>query len=248
MKFSKPNLKFNIMSKTEVLNNFLLFLSKESDIDSFTGERIISFYGLDKNELKRDKISYLKKVINKIYNKDDLINTLNELNVEWNAIEDEVLKTLSNIFDLSYDDSQIYSIDIGLNPVCPRFLDEHSFSLYYNAPIKYNIETIIHELIHFYWFEYWDNYIDNLSGSKKEYPSEEWVLSELAIDSLCTQTELKKFCSEKPAYDYFYDITYKDTMLINYFRQIFNKNTIDSFMKEALSIIKSENLLEQLIK
>ena len=250
MKFKKPKIKFFIMTKEDCLENMKLFLdySNLNNCD-FTTNNIIDYFKIDKNELFREGDNYLKTIIENSHNQEKLLQTNCELELAWNNVENLVLKILGEIFNVDYEGFDEYKAITGINPVCPRFLKHKSFCLFDCNSSKENIYVIIHELIHFYWFEFWNTYVYELDDNQKEFPSLEWVLSELSIDSIITQTKLNQLVeNKKPAYDYFYDIKTDDGYLINYLRQLYINNSLKDFMIKGITYIKERVKNADLIK
>ena len=250
MKFSKPKMNFYIMSEKDCLENLKMFLNYDSlDNIDFCTNNIINYFNIDINRLKQEQDNYLLNIIESHYDKDILNINLQETKKEWLKIESDILKILEDIFNVKYESIENYSAIVGINPVCPRFLNQKSFCLFNKNSSKENINVIIHELIHFYWVAFWDEYIYKLPDNKKEFPSVEWAFSELAIDAIITQTDLSNYITlKKPAYDYFYDIKVNNKLLIDIFRNMYNDHSLKEFMLQGIEYINKQIATDDLIK
>ena len=71
------------------------------------------------------------------------------------------------------------------------------------------------------------------------------MISEIVIDAIIKETELKKYCSEKqPAYKNFYDIQIDDVNVMAYFRNLFNSCDIHKFMSEGYRyVVENKQML-----
>lgn len=243
----KPVLKFNILTINQSEENLAMFIGNGED--NFTANNIKNYFNVNNDNLSKNPIIEIKRIVNDFYDEDKLLETLNRAKNLWSNIECNVLEILSSIFETKYENTQEYGLNISINPVCPRFLEDHSFDIWVNMTNDEIISNIIHELLHFYWFDYWDNKFFKLKSDQKEFPSTEWVFSELAIDSLITQTKLNKFVhNSQPAYDYFYNISFNNENIINKLRNIFQNNSLYEFMLKGYEYINQQELLKQLIK
>lgn len=163
----------------------------------------------------------------------------------WKDIEYDVFRILCDIFECE----KIYKKDIiaefSINSVCPRYLDRWSFDINYRKNIEEMVLTCIHEIIHFVWFEKWAELFENTSKEEFNAPSATWLLSEIVIDAIIKETELKKYCSEKqPAYKHFYDVQIDGVNVMEYFGNLFNSCDIREFMTEGyMYVVENKQLL-----
>ena len=175
----------------------------------------------------------------------EIIDKIDVFSRYWKDIECDVFRILYDIFECK----KIYKNDIiaefSINSVCPRYLDKWSFDINYRKSIEEMVITCIHEIIHFVWFEKWAELFENTSKEEYNAPNATWLLSEIVIDAIIKETELKKYCSEKqPAYKHFYDIQIDDVNVMAYFRNLFNSCDIHKFMSEGYRyVVENKQLL-----
>ena len=250
MKSTKYNLKFKVLSVKENTDSIYQFLVNE-DIDNWFTNTIFEEFNINKSDFlvlnEKQRYNYIYKIVDNVYSENDAkINEIAHFFQEkWNEKSDEISGIFAEIFGTTFDSEKICVVNVGLNPICPRYLNSKSFDINYKLN---NFLTIcIHELLHFYWFDYWDKNIGKLKAEEKETPSIIWQFSEIAIDQLVNCTELKKFYNEtNVAYDYFYDIKHNGKYLIDVLREMYNKLNLKDFMLQGLQLLKSDEIKSQL--
>ena len=108
----------------------------------------------------------------------------------WNQHKEQITEALTEAFQL--DCSEILNdltCNITLNPVCPRFLEEKSFDLFYLNSEKGALGVTLHELIHFVWFVVWNKvFLD--SYQEYESPTLKWLVSEMVVEAIMSDERL----------------------------------------------------------
>ena len=188
---------------------------------------------------------YLRKELSKIY--DDEQKTFHsQLKVylhQWETNKKALTEIFSNIFNI--DCSCLFNqmtAQISLNPICPRYLNTQTFSVFYKFGPKQFLNMVIHEVTHFIWFYVWQQ---SFYDDKAEYdqPHLKWLLSEMVIDTLIKNTKLSTLYAQedldKPAYEYFYNIKIQNTALLDALKKIYlNSPNIQIFMKQAYQYLQ----------
>ncbi|SFB03778.1 hypothetical protein SAMN04488528_1009129 [Clostridium frigidicarnis] len=234
LKFERASLEYTCKSISE-----FFYEEQSKDFQEYICEIYTSF---DMEKIKnmdiQEKLNYIKQNLKDLYeNEAENINKkINEYQKEWNKISTEILKCYKSIFSIDVD--EIFGdiiVQVGLNPICPRYLNEHKFDCFYKLNAQSAMENTIHELTHFVWFEVWKQVFKNSDEQYFEYPHLIWLFSEIAIDPILRDHRLKKYCKlEKPAYDYFYNIEINNSYLIEEIRSLYTENTLEDFMKKGL--------------
>lgn len=213
------------------------YLAKNFELD------LDLLYSLDKNA----GYNILSQTLSVHYENSEIeiADKIDMFNRCWEDIECDVFRILYDIFECE----KIYNKDIiaefSINSVCPRYLDRWSFDINYRKSIEEMVLTCIHEIIHFVWFEKWTELFTNMSKEEYNAPSIPWLLSEIVIDAIIKETELKKYCSEEQlAYKHFYDIQIDGANVMEYFRNLFNSSDVNTFMVEGYKyVMKNKQLL-----
>src|SRR3989344_4942719 len=75
---------------------------------------------------------------------------------EWNKINDDIMLVLSEVVEQEWSDKdrKIFA-RISLNPICPRYIKQRTFDLFYKQKPQYMKSVAIHEILHFIYFEKW---------------------------------------------------------------------------------------------
>lgn len=174
----------------------------------------------------------------------EITDKMHKLTSGWKDIESDIFRILYDLFGCEKMYKNDIIAELSINLVCPRYLDKWSFDINYRKSIEEMILTCVHEIIHFVWFEKWSKLFKNLNKDEYNAPSETWLLSEIVIDAIIKETELKKYCSEdKPAYKHFYDIQIDGVNVMEHFRGLFNSGDINKFMVEGYRYVMENKKL-----
>lgn len=208
------------------------------------------------DEIKRvngaEKENYIKNKIRVIYDKEKNImcEKVSEYQKKWDEHRSEIVNCFSEIFGCDANNvMNEIKVRVGINPICPRYLEEGEFDTYYKLNSKQNITNCIHELTHFVWFDCWKKIFKDYKEESFEHPNIVWIFSEIAIDPILRDDRIKKFCSlEKPAYECFYGIQIEDKNMIEEIRKLYKNNCIEAFMKKGIEYCNlHENILKKYI-
>ncbi len=199
---------------------------------------ICRYFDLPIEEIDKNNIAELEEAVTRIVRSeqaccaeitDEKIKAISTL---WNNGKQEINRILCNIFECRQSDIIIKAY-LSVNCVCPYNFAEKRIYINYRKSADEMLETCIHELIHYYWFEKWNKlFADKYDESLVR------AFSEIAIDALFFETELKPYCvREYPAHKHFYDINYQGQNMIEYFRKLYRNNSITQFMKSGIEIV-----------
>ena len=199
---------------------------------------LCSSFNVDINNINgksREEINaYLRPVIYAEYTKAEALMSekLAAVSDKWSVVREHVLNILRDIFGVECDET--FMVFLSVNFVCPYDFENKRIFINYRKTTEEIIETCIHELIHCYWFKKWDILFENIGFDERLA----WKFSEIAIDAIFKETDLKKYCvKEKPAYEYFYNVEIDNESMIGHFRALFSRNTIDGFMKKGMEYL-----------
>lgn len=141
---------------------------------------------------------------------------------------------------------------ISINPVCPRFLDNWSFSMFYNyKKMDKAMEVIMHECCHFLYFDKWKKLYPKMDRKKFDAPYVEWHLSEIIAPIILNDKRMQKLLKQKTDfYPKHEALRIKDRSAPKYFTALYEKSIkkrkgIEVFLKEAyLEIGHNKNLFK----
>lgn len=200
--------------------------------------------------LEREK--FLKKELSQIYHQ--ILPQLEKQAKHWNQIfesyQDQLTKAYSLAFEVNAKNilNDMFACP-NLNPVSPRYLDQHSFFLFYRMDDDVMMRTTLHEIMHFFWFYKWQEYFHD---SPKEYdtPHLKWVYSEMVTDTFARFSSLQKFYKNYPAaYDYFYTLKIDGENILDYLGKIYQSDGIRGLFQTGFDFIKMhENQIRQHIQ
>ena len=104
---------------------------------------------------EKERMTYVGDILSQIYHKKQ--GEFEKLVQMWQAKWNKELPQIELAFSKAYelDVKPVLNNVIGyanLNPVCPRYLDVHTFYVFYKMDIERIIRTAMHEIMHFLWF------------------------------------------------------------------------------------------------
>lgn len=175
----------------------------------------------------------------------------------WNVYESKITTALESIFSIELNDNfnNIKSY-ISFFPICPRYLSNNTFDVFYLCSEKGALGISIHEIIHLVWFNVWNEYFND-DYFEYETPHLKWILSEMVIDCIMRDDKLsftKPFLKEDYAYSYFYTMIIDNKPILETLNDLYTSMNIQEFMKNSYNyclkfedeirthILKSENL------
>lgn len=158
---------------------------------------------------EKERMKYVGDMLTKIYYEQQ--NLLKRLLQDWQKEWTSKLAQIENAFSVAYEidvtpilnDMVAYA---NLNPICPRYLDTHSFYVFYKMETDRVIRTCLHEIMHFFWFYKWQ---EHFHDDPKEYdnPHLKWIFSEIVQETMMANTPIRNLSNwNGNAYDYFYNM------------------------------------------
>lgn len=126
------------------------------------------------------------------------------------------------------------TVNITLNPICPRYLEEHAFDLFYLNSPQGALGMSLHEMTHFLWFHLWQNRFGD-TPAEYESPSLKWVFSEMAAAPILGDGRLSALNPYRDGcvYDYFYTMTVEGTPVLDTMGQMYRSLPIGEFMEQG---------------
>lgn len=232
--FREPGLAHSV-------DSILLFQTEEAG--DWWRDALYQFYPqLDRGRMERasgpERAAYLREVLSGTYGQlvPELTEKVEAYQSHWNANRRAVEQALGDIFQMPlagrYQDIRA---DITLNPVCPRFLSERRFDIFYRNSPSGALGMALHEIVHFLWFDRW-NALFHDDPAEYETPHLKWVFSEMAVKPVLGEPRLAERNPYYPGecvYEYFYAMTVGGRPVLETMEELFARGTIDQFMVDG---------------
>lgn len=206
---------------------------------------ICEYFDLPIEELAKKSKADLEKVITRVVQSEQIKSAetiegkIKNIDNLWNSEKQKINRILCNVFECQHSELLLTAF-LSVNCVCPYDFKKKRIYINYRKSCHEMLETCVHELIHYCWFDKWHTLFQH-----KYEENVVWTFSEIAIDTLFSETELECYCvSEYPAHKHFYDVTYKGQNMMGYFRRLYRDNSISEFMRLGIEIVRDlENIL-----
>lgn len=157
----------------------------------------------------------------------------------WDRYKAQITQALSEAFDV--DCSGLFNdmkCNVSMNPICPRFLKERTFDVFYRNSDAGAIGLAIHEIIHFVWFHVWHQLFED-RWEEYERPSMKWILSEMVVEPIAADPRLSTINPYFPReeggciYPYFFNMRADGQLILETLSGMYQKQDIKSFMRSA---------------
>ncbi len=201
------------------------------------------------------QVEFLKKYVIKFKknNQKAIKKNSEKYQRDWRRIEKRYFKRLSEILEIDWPGNRkIIKAMISINPICPRFLNDWSFSIFYNYKKKFHaMEVIMHECCHFLYFEKWKKLYPKIDFKKFESPHIEWHLSEIVAPIILNDSRIQELLKQKAVfYPEHKKIKINNKSAPNYFTGLYKENaekekSFENFLKESYkTIVKNRELFK----
>lgn len=198
------------------------------------------------------QVNFLKKYIVEFRKENQRLIEKNKIEYEkeWQNIEKDFFIILSEIIQTDWPkNKKTIEAMVSINPICPRFLNDWSFSIFYNyKKISHAIEVVMHETCHFLYFKKWKELFPKSNLKTFESPHLEWHLSEIIAPIILNDSRIQKLLKQKAAfYTEHKKIKISGKSAPKYFTDLYNKtakkNNFEKFLEESYRAIKKNKRL-----
>lgn len=110
----------------------------------------------------------------------------------WGRIARRGLAALADIIGTSWPAGRRITAYISLNPICPRFLDSMSFTIFFRSSPKDAMETVLHECSHFLFFKKWHELFPKTPRRHFDSPHLVWHFSEISAPIILNDPRMHK--------------------------------------------------------
>ena len=160
---------------------------------------------------------------------------------EWDKINDKIMIALSKILEIKWPkrDKEI-RVFVSPNPICPRYIKERIFDIYFLSSIKEMKATAIHEILHFIYFEKWKEIYPKTNERNFDAPALIWKLSEMVPKAILSDKRLREIFRYKfKVYKEYGKIKIKGRPLLSYIDGFYSKRkNFEDFLKRSWAFVK----------
>lgn len=199
--------------------------------------------------LRRDaggRVQYITDTLAGVY--ENILPEIEEKTIKYNErflrYEAQINDALSEAFQI--DSRGMFNDLTGflcMNPICPRFLKERYFDIFYKNSENGALGMSLHEMIHYLWFHVW-NLLFKDSYDEYEAPSLKWILSEMVVESIMSDERLSSLNPYFPGcvYSYFLDMLIGGRPVLDTMYDLYKENHMTDFMQASYEYcLKHEN-------
>ncbi len=162
---------------------------------------------------------------------------LKSYNGYWKEHEAQIVGALEEAFELSlmdlFNDMCGY---IAYNPICPRYLPDNAFDVFYLNSERGALGMAIHEVIHFVWFYVWNRHFGD-KVEEYETPHLKWILSEMVVDTIMRDERLASinpyYQNGGCVYNYFYTMNIGGKNILETLYGMYCELSIVEFMEKG---------------
>jgi hypothetical protein len=242
-----PKLTFEVIDNPkgmiDIINGFLIHSGKGFDWSDVylemypeLGKQISETQ--NKREIEKISEDFFKKLYHEKLK--EMKKTAKEFQADWNKDGKKLLDALSKVVEKEWPENcREMKAWVSLNPICPRFLEQRAFDVYWRSPIEEMKGTCLHEILHFIWFEKWKEVFPKYNKKEFESPHLIWKLSEIVPIAVLGDKRIQSiFKHEPPVYEEWKPIKIKGKPLLEHIQEIYNRRkSFEDFMIKSWKFI-----------
>lgn len=195
---------------------------------------------------KKDRMNFIKKYAIDYWskNKDAIEKSRKGYEKNWKKIERRFFSDLSEILSTKLLEKKI-TARMSINPICPRYIAEWSFNIFYKFNEKKANEIVMHESCHFLYFKKWKEMFPDAKEKTFDFPHIIWLLSELAAPIILNDQKIQKYLKLKAGfYEDHEKVKIGGKNAPNFFTEIYKKSpNFEDFIRVAYPEIKRHKAL-----
>jgi len=99
---------------------------------------------------KKRRLTIIKKYLETYYSehKEEFDKAIKYNQLFWNKINNKYFELLEKILDTTWK-VKVINACVSANPICPRFLETHSFTIFFRKNRDHSMLATAHECLHF---------------------------------------------------------------------------------------------------
>jgi len=242
-----PKLTFKVADNPEgmidIIESFILNLNPGFNWSGIYSKAYPEFGKLIEGKSKKEIKTITREFFEKLHQDKlkDLKSVAKKFQREWDKTGDELLTALSEIVEMKWPrNCKDMTAWVSLNPICPRFLDQKSFDIFWKFENSWMKRISVHEILHFIWFEKWKKVFPRYDKREFESPHLMWKLSEMVPLAILSDERLQKIFRHEPSvYDEWKSVSIGGKPLLGCIQEIYKeRKSFEDFMKKSWKFVK----------
>ncbi|MEG1597396.1 MAG: hypothetical protein RR359_03885 [Bacilli bacterium] len=154
----------------------------------------------------------------------------------WDTYNDNFMEELSKTLNINWPDKcKNIKGFIGVVPICPRDIENATFTLPYWLDNETVLDAVAHECCHFLYFEKWKQLFPDFDENSFNTPHLIWKLSEMVIDFILNKENIQQYLRHNfKSYYYFYE---KNKEEMGTIKELYEKNSIEDAIRLSYSYL-----------
>lgn len=226
------------------LSSILAF--QKDDTTPYWANALLYYYPQVGNEklsgyTPAERQACLEKELRRVWDEaaDELDRKVDAYNRHFIRYREQIEDALSEAFEM--DTKAVFNDltgNICLNPICPRYLLERCFDVFYRNSERGALGLSLHEIIHYLWFHVWNRHFHD-GYEEYETPSLKWILSEMVVESIMDDPRLSSINPYYPresggcVYSYFQDMVIDGRPILDTLRGMRRAHRITDYMEAS---------------
>ena len=244
---SIPKVKFNVAPVNSTLPMIDFFLNP-SPAGWDWSNSIYKHYPELKEKLEGIKDRKKRKAIESVFFHDifqkerpKLEKRTKVFQEQWDKINDQVVKVLSEVVEQEWprEDKTVIA-RVSLNPICPRYIKERMFDVFYKQDPRYMQQVALHEILHFIYFEKWKQVFPRTKEKEFDAPYLVWQLSEMVPRVILGDKRVQRVLKGNfHSYKIYEDLKINGRPLLAYLQEFYdNRRDFSDFLRTSFEFVK----------
>lgn len=231
-----------------MINSIMEF--QEDKIGTYWSDSLFYFYpSLDKEVLRKmektERKNYIENALRMEYKEIESViaDKIKQYEQQWRKCEEQITAALSEAFEIDCKNAfGNMTCRVSMNPICPRYLEEQVFDVFYLNSERGAIGMAIHEIIHFVWFYVWNTHFKD-NAKEYEIPHLKWILSEMTVEPIMRDERLATInpyfhydYEQKQGgcvYECFYEMKIEGKPILDTLYEMYQNYGITGYMEQA---------------
>lgn len=244
---SLPRVQVKIATIQEFFPNIHYFLNPPKGKWDWSDKVLSKYPALEKklsgvsSKKEREKIehaffSFILKTKKKMF-----IAKQKKFQKAWNKINNPVMRALEDVVECEWPSSdKVFTAYLTPNPICPRWIKERKFHLYFRKAMLNMKTASVHEIHHFIYFEKWKQLFPDWKWKEFETPHLVWALSEMVPGIVLNDSRIQKYVKWKHrAYKEYECISIHGKPLMSYLQKYYDeRKDFADFLKKSWKFVQ----------